>query len=345
MASSTSISAPRQPVATVPRPRHASRWVWLLAPLATLAVLAFCALLGPSGIGLPDFRSPIGRAILDMRLSRVACGFLVGAALAGAGVILQAVLRNPLAEPYVLGVSGGSGLGAAIAILVGAGALGELALPVFAFAGGVLTLLLVYGLARTNGTTSIYGLILSGVIVSAICSSFLMFLVATSPVEGLHSIVWWMLGSLQPTSTRLIAMTAVLLTAAFVVGWFLTQAMNALSLGHENAHHVGVRLGLVVPAALGTATFMTAIAVSMAGIIGFVGLIVPHVSRRLFGADHRRLLPMSALFGGAFLAVCDALARVVLAPVEIPVGVMTALFGGPFFLLILRRKHHQGWLS
>ncbi len=322
--------------------KRPSAWVWM--PLLTLVVLAGCVLVGPSVLGLPDLSTATGRAILGLRITRVACGFVVGAALAAAGVILQAVLRNPLAEPYVLGVSGGSGLGAAVAIVMGASA-GPLALPLFAFTGGVITLLLVYGLARSGGGGSIYGLILSGVIVSSICSSLLMFLIATAPVQGLHSILWWMLGSLQPASSDLVAVTAGLLTVACIVGWLLTHALNALALGHENAHHVGLRLGLIVPAALATATFMTAAAVSLAGIIGFVGLIVPHVSRRLFGADHRRLLPLAALFGGAFLAVCDALARTVLAPVEIPVGVVTALLGGPFFLLILRRKHKHGWIA
>jgi iron complex transport system permease protein len=313
-------------------------------PILTLAVLAGCVLIGPSSLGLPDTGTLTGRAILALRISRVACGFVVGAALAGAGVIFQAVLRNPLAEPYVLGVSGGSGLGAAFAIILGA-RIGPLALPLFAFAGGILTLLLVYALARSGGVGGIYGLILSGVIVSSICSSLLMFLIATAPVQGLHSILWWMLGSLQPASYALVKTSALLLVGAFAVGWLLTHALNALALGHENAHHVGLRLGFVIPTALATATFMTATAVSLAGIIGFVGLIVPHVSRRLFGADHRRLLPLAALFGGAFLALCDALARTVLAPVEIPVGVVTALLGGPFFLLILRRKHKQGWLA
>lgn len=313
---------------------------------AVAAMLLFaCLLMGPSGAGLPDLSGSTGRAILFLRFNRLVCGFIVGAALAGAGVILQAVLRNPLAEPYVLGVSGGSGLGAAVAILSGLSLANPFLLPLCAFAGGVLTLLLVYRLAKSGGKVSIYGLILSGVIVSSVCSSLLMFLVATAPVEGLHSVLWWMLGNLQPASNELLWSAGLLVAVSTALAWLFTHQLNALALGHETAHNVGVRVGLVVPLVLGLATFMTATAVSASGLIGFVGLIVPHVTRKLVGADHRRLLPVAALFGGVFLSVCDAIARTMVAPVEIPVGVVTALCGGPFFLLVLRSKRKRGWLA
>jgi len=286
----------------------------------------------------------VGRAILLLRANRVLCGFIVGAALAAAGVVFQAVLQNPLAEPYVLGVSGGAGLGAALAILTGLGALGSLSLPICAFVGGTATLLLVFNLARDGqGTPNIYSLILCGVVVSAVCSSLLMFLVATAPVEGLHSVLWWMLGDLQPGSTRLLTAIGATMLIAMAILWSLTPELNALALGREAAHHVGVRLNVAIPLALGAATFLAAAAVSLSGLIGFVGLIVPHAARGLVGADHRRLLPASVLLGGTSLAVCDALARTVMAPVEIPVGVITALCGGPFFLYLLRRKRKGGW--
>ncbi len=308
-----------------------------------LLVLGVCMLFGPEGIYVPSPETPMGRAILFSRANRVLCGFIVGVALAAAGVAFQAVLQNPLAEPYVLGVSGGSGLGAALAILTGIGALGALALPVTAFLAGVATLFLVFSLARDGqGTPNIYSLILCGVVVSAVCSSLLMFMVATAPIEGLHSVLWWMLGDLQPTSTGLLFATGICILVALAVLWALTPELNALALGREAAHHVGVRLNVAIPLALGAATFMAASAVSLSGLIGFVGLIVPHAARRLVGADHRRLLPIAALLGGASLAVCDALARTVMAPIEIPVGVITALCGGPFFLYLLRRKRKGG---
>jgi iron complex transport system permease protein len=315
-----------------------------LFALLCLLGLGACVLFGPTGIGLPSPDSSMGRAILLLRANRVLCGFIVGAALAAAGVVFQAVLQNPLAEPYVLGVSGGAGLGAALAILTGLGALGPLSLPVCAFVGGAATLLLVFNLARDGqGTPNIYSLILCGVVVSAVCSSLLMFLVATAPVEGLHSVLWWMLGDLQPGSTGLLLAIGASMLAGLGIVWSLTPELNALALGREAAHHVGVRLNIAVPLALGAATFLAAAAVSLSGLIGFVGLIVPHAARGLAGADHRRLLPVSALLGGTSLAVCDALARTVMAPVEVPVGVITALCGGPFFLYLLRRKRKGGW--
>ena len=315
----------------------ARRWLPWLAVAAVL--LPLCLLFGAAGIGLPDTATPTGRAILMLRANRVLCGFITGATLAVAGTILQAVLRNPLAEPYVLGVSSGAALGAAAAILAGVTAWSQLALPLAAFVGGSLTLLAVYAIAhRVDAGASIYGLILSGVIVSSVCSSLLMFLISAAPVEGLHSVMWWMLGNLQPTSLPLLHTALFLLAAGLVVAWLLAPQLNALALGAETAHHVGIRLGLLIPLALAVATFLTAVAVSLAGLIGFVGLLVPHVTRHVTGADHRRLLPGAALAGGVFLAVCDALARSVMAPAEIPVGVITALLGGPCFLILMRRR-------
>jgi len=243
------------------------------------------------------------------------------------------------------GVSSGAGLGAGLAILSGLSAASVFMLPLCAFAGGAATLLIVYGISAAGGRLSVYGLILSGVIVSAICSSLLMFLVATAPVEGMHSVMWWMLGNLQPASLELLTSIAAVIAATFFGILLMSAELNALTMGREVAHHVGVRTGIMLPLALGAATLMTAAAVSMSGIIGFVGLIIPHVARGLVGADHRRLAPAAAVGGGVFLALCDALARTVMAPVEIPVGVVTALCGGPFFLLVLTRRRRRGWIG
>jgi iron complex transport system permease protein len=321
-----------------------ARLFWLFGLLSPF-LLAGSLLFGPSGIGMPDLGTAAGQSVFLLRVNRMAGGLAVGAALSCAGVVFQALLRNPLAEPYILGVSSGAGLGAAFAILVGFGAANVFALPLTAFLAAAVTLAIVFVLASDGAAPSVYGLILSGVIVSAVCSSVLMFLVATSPVEGLHSVLWWMLGSLQPNSSELLAVCAVLVVAAGAGAWALAPELNALTLGTETAHYVGVRTGLVVTLGLGLATLLTSAAVGLAGLIGFVGLIVPHVTRSLVGPDHRRLIPAAALGGGVFLVLCDAAARTVMAPVELPVGVVTAVCGGPFFLTILRHRRKQGWIG
>lgn len=316
-----------------------------LIVLLTPCVLALCLALGASGVGFPDIRTPAGAAVFDLRLNRILAGFAIGAALSCAGVVLQALLRNPLAEPYVLGVSSGSGLGAALAILTGAAAHGPAAIPVAAFVTGALTLAVVYALAYAGGRLSIYSLILSGVIVSSVCSSLLMFMVSIAPVEGLHNVIWWLLGNLQVESGPVFAVCAGIMTAGMAGIWLLSPELNALCLGSEMAHNVGVRAGAALAAGLLLATLTTSAAVGMAGLIGFVGLIVPHAVRALVGADHRLLVPAAAFAGGMFLAVCDAAARTVLAPQEIPVGVVTSLLGGPFFLAILYRRRRTGWIA
>jgi iron complex transport system permease protein len=314
---------------------------WLVAGL-TPFILTLCVMMGPSGFGLPDLT--LEREILLLRLTRVLCGLVIGAALSCSGVVFQAILRNPLAEPYILGVSSGAGLGAAIAIVTGLAAASAYVLPLCAFIMAVLTLALVYGLSRNGDSPSIYGLILSGVIVSAVCSSLLMFMVSVSSIEGMHSILWWMLGNLEVSSHQVLILISLVVTAGCLALWALSRELNALTLGHHMAHHLGIRVRATLIIALLLATLVASAAVGVAGLIGFVGLIVPHIMRYLVGADHRRLIPAAALGGGAFLAACDALARTVLA-VEIPVGVVTALLGGPFFLFLLKRRRAQSWLE
>ena len=315
--------------------------------VAVPLLLGLSLLLGPTGVMLPDFNEPVGKAIMALRFNRLVMGLLVGSALSVSGVVFQAILRNPLAEPYVLGVSGGAGLGATMAILFGAVAAVPLSLPLTAFVSAVATLFLVYGIASkgSGGVPSVYSLILSGVIISAICSSLIMFFVSMASVEGLHNVIWWMLGNLQPVpgGQRLVS---VLFIASGIGGaWLLSSRLNALTLGREMAHYQGINADVVIMVGLLCATLVAATAVSMAGMIGFVGLIVPHVARAMFGPDHRWLIPLSAIGGGTFLAVCDAFARTVLAPIEVPVGVVTALAGGPFFLLILQRKMKSTWIG
>ena len=308
---------------------------WLI-PIPLL--LALCLLAGSSGFGLPDASTPTGHALLELRLGRLVTGFVVGAALSCSGCALQAVLRNALAEPYVLGVSSGGSLGAALVIATGLSALTPLALPAGAFLGAAATLLLVCVIAnRTSGFTP-NTLILTGVVAGSMLSSLLMLLLSFARTRAVHSITWWLLGSLQSTSWPLIAGVSLLIALSISVLCVEARTLNALLLGHEAAHNLGVRTRLAVPCILAAATLAAAAAVAVSGIIGFVGLIVPHALRRLTGANHRTLLPCAALFGGTFLVLCDTLARTLFAPHEIPVGVVTSLSGGPFFLYLLTRK-------
>jgi iron complex transport system permease protein len=272
-------------------------------------------------------------------------GFIVGAGLAGAGIVMQALLRNPLADPYVLGVSSGAGLGAAVAVLLGWSVHFAWSVPAAAFVTGIATLALVYFLASRGGGATIYGLLLSGIIVSAVLSNLLMLVVSLSPVEGMHSILWWILGNLQLSSPVLLVTGGVLVAFAMVVLTLAGPQLNALTLGREAAHHLGVRTKSMIVVCLGVATLLAATAVAMAGLVGFVGLIVPHAARAWVGPDHRKLPGVAAVLGGTFLVVCDAVGRTIVAPQEIPIGVITALVGGPFFLALLLRRRKGGWIE
>ncbi len=281
--------------------------------------------------------------ILELRLWRVALGALVGASLAVSGAVLQTVLRNPLAEPYVLGLSAGAGLGTALCIVLGGLAVSAALLPVSGFVGAIASLAIVYNLARTARGTTPHTLILAGVVWGAITGSVLMFLVTQSSTEGLHAILWWLLGDLQVYDIQLVGVVAAINLAAVLALSYQSGALNALLLGEEGAGHVGLHPERSKAIVLTLATVLAASAVSVSGIISFVGLIAPHAARGLVGADHRRLLPAAALLGAAFLVWADGIGRGLLYPVEIPVGVLTALIGGPFFLVLLRRRQKEIW--
>jgi len=308
---------------------------WLI-PLPFL--LALCLLIGPSGFGLPDTSTATGHALMELRLSRLLTGFIVGAALSCSGCALQAVLRNALAEPYVLGVSSGGSLGAAFVIATGLSAVTPLALPLGSFITAALTLMLVCLLAGRAGGYSPNTLILTGVVAGSMLSSLHMLLLSFARSQAVHSITWWLLGNLQVTSWPMLLCVTLLVIAAIGALCFESRTLNALLLGHEAAHNLGVHTRIAIPCILAAATLAAAAAVAISGIIGFVGLIVPHALRRLIGVNHRALIPCAALCGGTFLVICDTLARTLCAPHEIPVGVITALSGGPFFLYLLARK-------
>jgi iron complex transport system permease protein len=279
----------------------------------------------------------------DIRLPRTALIVLVGAALSGSGAAYQGLFRNPLADPYLIGVASGAGLGAVLAMSVQwpYGVLGLMAVPLAAFAAGLLTVLLVYSFARVGGSVPTTSLILAGVAISSFATSLTSFLMLRSSGE-LRRALGWLLGGVTlggwDAVLALIPFLAVGLTALILSG----HSLNLLQFGDEQAAQLGLdtrRAKLIIIVA---ASLTTAAAVAFAGIIGFVGLIIPHIMRFWWGADYRRIIPLSILGGGAALLLADVLARIVIAPQELPLGIVTALAGAPFFLWILRRAKMGG---
>jgi iron complex transport system permease protein len=307
-----------------------------------LAVLAAACLLS---IFAGAVRVPVGEMlhsnIIQLRLARIILCVIAGAGLSVAGVIFQSLLRNPLAEPYVLGVSSGAGLGAALGIVLGLNAAGIWTLPGMAFAGALGTIMLVYALAQTGaGAIPVHTLLLSGTIVNAVLGSMLMFLVSVAPSDDLHNVVWWLLGSLQVFDWQLLRIVGLVVAIGVAVCTLLARDLNVMTLGEEAAAHLGLHVERTKKLFFVVASLMTGATVAACGLIGFVGLIVPHTMRLIVGPEHRRLVPASALAGAAFLVLADSFARTVIAPLEIPIGVVTAFLGGPFFLFLLKRKKY-----
>ena len=276
--------------------------------------------------------------IFSVRLPRIIFAGVVGASLSLGGVIFQAILRNPLADPYILGISGGSALGAIIGIVIGAGSF-YLGIPLLAFVGALATVFLVFVVAGSvRGPLSDNSLLLSGVVVNAFFSAAILFFLSIVNSMELHSITFWLMGDLSGASAKEICVAAVCLLAGFVLLYAHARKLNLIVQGEDTAQQLGVNVERTKQALLIITSLLTAVAVSLAGIIGFVGIMVPHLMRLVFGSDHRLLLPVSVLFGASFLIVADTIARVVLAPAELPVGVITALCGAPYFIFLLKRK-------
>lgn len=312
--------------------------VCLLAPLVGPTPLRLGLALDPS----VPFADNVDAQILFLaRLPRVLAGALVGAALAAAGVVLQALLRNPLASPFTLGVSAGAALGATLVIVLGVplAAGGVTSAPLAAFTGSVGAVGIVYALARYRRRGLSTGvLLLAGVTLNSVFSAVIMFLQQLADQARSFQAVRWLMGNLDVTSYAPIASAAPLLLAAFAVFARLPRALNLLALGPDSAASRGVDVLRAQRLAFFSASLATGAAVALGGPIGFVGIIAPHFVRLLAGADHRVVLPASACLGAAFLVVCDTAARTVTAPMELPVGVITAMLGGPFFLWLLAAR-------
>ena len=289
-----------------------------------------------------DKTSDIAKTILlQVRLPRILLGFLVGCSLASVGVALQALLRNPLADPYVLGVSSGAALGAAVGILFGVGTtfLAETALPACGFAGGLLALVVIYRMAATYGQLPIHSLLLTGVILNSIFSALIMFITSILDPNRSYGMMAWLMGTLTaPTYGSLVALI-IYLSIGLVLLFSQMRVLNILALGEESARTLGIDTEQTKRSLFVLTALVTGAVVSVSGMIGFIGMVVPHAVRLVIGADHRLLLPASALVGGTFLMGADTVARTLIAPTEIPVGIITALAGGPFFVyLLLWRK-------
>ncbi|WP_373499673.1 FecCD family ABC transporter permease [Desulfococcus sp.] len=274
--------------------------------------------------------------VMDVRLPRILTAVVVGGGLALSGCVFQGILLNPLADPYTLGVSAGAAFGAAVALLLNISAMGTFSIPVFAFAGAVLTLVLVLYLSASGGGFSSNNLILSGIIVASILSAAISFLKYVAD-EQVAVIIFWLMGSFGSRTWGDVGFTLVFVTFGLIVFLFFSRDLNLLALGDRSAASLGVNTGRVTLVILVTASLVTAVCVSVSGIIGFVGLLVPHMMRSLTGPDNRRLLPACLLAGGILMLAADTVTRAVL-PHEIPIGVLTALIGGPFFCYIFRRK-------
>lgn len=277
--------------------------------------------------------------VLELRLPRALLALLVGGGLALAGAVFQALLRNPLAEPYILGISGGAGLGAVLVLALGLATGGSWILPLAAFAGALVAILLVFRVAAAaDRRLDVRVLLLAGVVVGAFFTACIAFVLSVSEAETVRSAILWTMGSLAGADWRAVVLAAAYTLPAGLVLVALARALNLLAIGEETAGYLGTEVERVKRIAYGVASLVTAAGVAVAGIIGFVGLIVPHGVRLVAGSDHRILLPLSFVAGGVFLTVADLVARVALAPTEIPLGVVTAFVGVPLFLVLLRRS-------
>ncbi|MEW6077136.1 MAG: iron ABC transporter permease [Thermodesulfobacteriota bacterium] len=325
--------------------KYAAVLVILLAVLACACLLSLCA--GSADIPFRDIPGllfgggeSIQRNILmDIRLPRLILGILIGGALSLAGALLQGMFRNPLVEPYTLGISGGASLGICLNILFKWDhVLGVIAYPLAGFAGAAAVVLAVYFLSLNAGSLKTNHMLLTGVMISFVSSSLIMLIMAIARSDDIHTIVLWTMGSLDVPNMKLVKIAAAGILAGLVASLFFCLDLNALALGEEEAASLGVNVDRTKKWLFVLASLLTGLSVSVAGIIGFVGLIVPHLMRLVIGPDHRLLLIGSFLAGASFLVLCDIAARTVIAPLELPVGVITGIIGGTVFIYALGKR-------
>jgi iron complex transport system permease protein len=357
----SSRSIPRCSGANISSRRNRARLTLLLLAFALVVVVLASVALGAVRISTPqlfgilaqkigwdldvNFSAQQANVLWEIRLPRVLFAVLFGAALAVAGAAIQGLFRNPLADPALIGVSSGAAL-TTVLFIVAAGStplwLGKLRLmPVAGFAGGLLATCVVYAFGRSNWRSSIATMLLAGIAINAFamaCTGLLTFLASDAQ---LRSITFWMLGSLGAATWPGVYVASPLILLSILFMWTQSRALNALLLGEEEAGHLGYSVTLIRRVVIVSSAVLVGTAVAASGIIGFVGLVVPHLLRLLIGADHRFVLPGSALLGALLLCLADLLCRMVVAPVEIPIGVVTAIIGAPFFLWLLQWQQQR----
>lgn len=320
-------------------------FAWLL--LLLLATLAASVLFGAAGLSAGEVAAALrggGDAaartiVLELRLPRAALALLIGGALGVSGAVFQALLRNPLAEPYILGVSGGAAVGAVSAIVLGLGVAGGWTVPVAAFIGSLGAIALVFRVAaRVSGGLDTRVLLLAGVVVGAFFNALILLLLSFADTDRFRAAFFWMMGSLAGAQWSALAWLALYLIPSIAILFGLARSFDLLAIGEETTMHLGADPDRIKIAAYLTASLAVAASVAVVGVIGFIGLVVPHALRLAWRGDYRFLLPASFLAGAAFLLVADTCARIVVAPAELPVGVVTALVGVPVFVVLLRRR-------
>ncbi len=336
------------------------KWLGVSGGLGVVALVTFmvCLGFGTEAISFPQVATLLIQGVVaeggaqdttqsiilwQVRVPRVLLAFMVGGSLAAVGASLQALLRNPLADPYVIGISSGAALGAAVAILFGVGlsVFGLSVLPFCAFLGALISLFIVYRIAVAYRSFSVHTLLLGGVVLNAIFSALILFLTSLADPYKASGMYAWLMGSLTGPDFQTVSVLAVYLVLGVSILVAQARSLNLLTLGEEAARSLGVEVERVKRVIFAASALLTGSVVAFSGLIGFVGLIVPHAVRLAFGADHRLLLIASGLVGGTFLMVADTLARTLLSPTEIPVGVVTALVGGPIFLYLLVQQRRR----
>jgi iron complex transport system permease protein len=310
-----------------------TRTIPLIIGLAVAAILTIvlCTFTGPAGFGFVSTAPGAADIVGGIRLPRVLAAFFVGASLAVAGAAMQALFRNPMADPYILGTSSGGALGASLAIVF----LGGFFIPLFAWIGAVAAILIVWAIAGRKGVISVETLLLTGIAVSFFFSALVSFLIAVAG-QNVHQILFWLMGGFWNASPSDAILSACILVPAGVLLFFMGRDLNALSLGEETAAHLGIDAGRARWTVLGASTLLVASAVSIAGSIGFIGLVTPHIVRMLLGPDNRVVIPASILAGGIFLVLSDTIARTFFS--DLPVGIITAFVGAPFFIWLIYQR-------
>ena len=341
------------------KPAFSFTLVYLILAAALVATVIFSAGIGSADIGfinslrimlskipvlknlidISELPATYSTIIFSIRLPRIIAALLCGTGLSVCGVVFQGMFRNPMADPYVLGISSGAVLGAAIAFVTGTQAtLFNLGLvPLYAFIGAIAATTAVYLIAQKGGRLLTNTLILSGIAIGFLCSSIISLIIIASR-EQAHRIIFWTMGSMTGSSWQTVAVMLPFIFIGSIILIFNSGNLNILSTGDETAVSLGLNAGLMKKLLLGIASLITAVSVCFCGTIGFVGLIIPHAVRFITGPDHWKLMPVSALTGGIFLVLCDTAARTIFAPTELPIGVLTSLMGVPFFISLLIRS-------